>query len=129
MKNIIKTSGLALLATLLSFAMYSCSQSQTPGEVVSAYFHQLQKGHLKKAYSYTCWDSKEIEDTIDKLEGIDIKIKKYEILSETIDDSGESATVGVRYTYGSTFDDGETVENTVEEEINLYLVNGQWKIG
>lgn len=128
MKSIIKSIGLALVIAVCAMAVCSCDKTMTPSEVVGAYFNQLQKGHLKKAYSYTCWDKKEVEETIEKLEGLNIRIKDFETLSEVIADDGESAVVNVRYTYVYAFDNSETMEDTVEEEINLILIDGQWKI-
>ena len=60
-----------------------------------------------------------------KLQDCEYKVLKYEIVSETISEDGQSAVVEVKRTTSSTFNK-EPKETT--DKVKLSKVDGKWKI-
>ncbi len=105
--------------------MTSC-KSSSPSDTVKAYFKALQAGDYEKALSYTdITDQEAIQKQIEKYKGFDIKVVDFEILSEKISDDGNSATVEVKSTVTSSFNE-EPEEST--KEMKLVKVDGKWKL-
>ncbi len=114
-----------LCAVVAVFGMTSC-KSSSPSDTVKAYFKALQAGDYEKALSYTdITDQEAIQKQIEKYKGFDIKVVDFEILSEKISDDGNSATVEVKSTVTSSFNE-EPEEST--KEMKLVKVDGKWKL-
>jgi hypothetical protein len=114
-----------LCAVVAVFGMTSC-KSSSPSDTVKAYFKALQAGDYEKALSYTdITDQEAIQKQIEKYKGFDIKVVDFEILSEKISDDGNSATVEVKSTVTSSFNE-EPEEST--KEMKLMKVDGKWKL-
>ena len=112
-----------LCAVAAVFGMSSCKKS-SPSDTVNAYYKALQAGDYEKAFSYTdIADQAEVKKQIEKIQGFNLKVVSYEILSETISDDGNSAVVEVKQSTTSSFND------TPEEEtkkLDLVKVDGKW---
>lgn len=114
-----------LCAVVAVFGMTSC-KSSSPSDTVKAYFKALQAGDYEKALSFTdITDQEAIQKQIEKYKGFDIKVVDFEILSEKISDDGNSATVEVKSTVTSSFNE-EPEEST--KEMKLVKVDGKWKL-
>ena len=114
-----------LCAVVAVFGMTSC-KSSSPSDTVKTYFKALQAGDYEKALSYTdITDQEAIQKQIEKYKGFDIKVVDFEILSEKISDDGNSATVEVKSTVTSSFNE-EPEEST--KEMKLMKVDGKWKL-
>lgn len=112
-----------VIAALL---LVSCGSS-SPKDVTNSYYKALQKGDFEKALSYTTvvGDEDEIQKEIKKMEGLDVKIPEYEIVSEEISEDGQTAVVEVKYTFTSSFN-SEPEEST--NKVKLIKQDGKWKI-
>lgn len=114
-----------LCAVVAVFGLTSC-KSSSPSATVKAYFKALQAGDYEKALSYTdIIDQETIQKQIEKYKGFDIKVVDFEILSEKISEDGNSATVEVKSTVTSSFNE-EPEEST--KEMKLVKVDGKWKL-
>jgi len=112
-----------VIAALL---LVSCGSS-SPKDVTNSYYKALQKGDFEKALSYTTVveDEDEIQKEIKKMEGLDVKIPEYEIVSEEISEDGQTAVVEVKYKFTSSFN-SEPEEST--NKVKLIKQDGKWKI-
>ncbi len=108
----------------LSLLLIACKPS-TPSDVVDNYYTSLTKGDFEKALTYTTANDEEVKKQVEKMNGLEVKIPKYEILSEEVSEDGESAMVEVKYTFTSAFN-AEPEETTNQEK--LVQVDGEWKI-
>ena len=114
-----------LCAVVAVFGLTSCNSS-SPSATVKAYYKALQAGDYEKALSYTdITDQEAIQKQIEKYKGFDIKVVDFEILSEKISEDGNSATVEVKSTVTSSFQE-EPEEST--KEMKLVKVDGKWKL-
>ena len=114
-----------LCAVVAVFGLTSC-KSSSPSDTVKAYFKALQAGNYEKALSYTdITDQETIQKQIAKYKEFDIKVVDFEILSEKISEDGNSATVEVKSTVTSSFNE-EPEEST--KEMKLVKVDGKWKL-
>lgn len=112
------------IAVLALFAV-ACN-SNDPTKTVQNYFGALQKGDYKEAMSLTTIESdKEIESQAKKLEGIELKISDFEVVSKNVADDGQTAEVEVKYRFSSVFN--ETPEES-SQTIGLVKQDGKWKI-
>ena len=115
-----------LCALVAVFCLASCNSTSTPTGVVKAYHDALSSGNYEKAVSYTVLtDQEDIDGYAKKLKDFEYKVVKYEVLSETISEDGESAVVEVKRTISSTMNK-EPKEST--DKVNLQKVDGKWKI-
>lgn len=109
----------------VALLMAACSSS-SPKDVTNNYYKALQKGDFEKALSYTTVeDDEEIKKEVEKMKGIEMDIKDYEIVSETISEDGQTAEVEVKYNFTSSFN-SEPKEST--NTVKLEKQNGKWKI-
>lgn len=114
-----------LCAVVAVFGLTSC-KSSSPSDTVKAYYKALQAGDYEKALSYTdITDQEAIQQQIAKYKEFDIKVIDFEILSEKISEDGNSATVEVKNTVTSSFNQ-EPEEST--KELKLVKVDGKWKL-
>lgn len=114
-----------LCAVVAVFGLTSC-KSSSPSDTVKAYYKALQAGDYEKALSYTdITDQEVIQKQIEKYKEFDIKVVDFEILSEKISEDGNSATVEVKNTVTSSFNQ-EPEEST--KELKLVKVDGKWKL-
>lgn len=114
-----------LCAVVAVFGLTSC-KSSSPSDTVKAYYKALQAGNYEKALSYTdITDQEVIQKQIEKYKEFDIKVVDFEILSEKISEDGNSATVEVKSTVTSSFNQ-EPEEST--KELKLVKVDGKWKL-
>lgn len=111
---------------VVALLLASCGSS-SPKDVTNSYYKALQKGDFEKALSYTTAvdDKDEIQKEIKKMEGLDVKIPEYEIISEEISDDGQTAVVEVKYKFTSSFN-SEPEEST--NKVKLIKQDGKWKI-
>jgi len=111
---------------VVALLLVSCGSS-SPKDVTNSYYKALQKGDYEKALSYTTAvdDKDEIQKEIKKMEGLDVKIPEYEIVSEEISDDGQTAVVEVKYKFTSSFN-SEPEEST--NKVKLIKQDGKWKI-
>ncbi|MBQ3740132.1 MAG: DUF4878 domain-containing protein [Bacteroidales bacterium] len=122
MKKLFTIMSVVVVALLL----VACGSS-SPKDVTNSYYKALQKGDYEKALSYTTAvdDKDEIQKEIKKMEGLDVKIPEYEIVSEEISDDGQTAVVEVKYKFTSSFN-SEPEEST--NKVKLIKQDGKWKI-
>ena len=114
-----------LCAVVAVFGLTSC-KSSSPSDTVKAYYKALQAGDYEKALSYTdITDQEVIQKQIEKCKELDFKVVDFEILSEKISEDGNSATVEVKSTVTSSFNE-EPEEST--KEMKLVKVDGKWKL-
>lgn len=112
------------IAVLALFA--AACNSNDPTKTVQNYFGALQKGDYKEAMSLTTIESdEEIESQAKKLEGIELKISDFEVVSKNVADDGQTAEVEVKYRFSSVFN--ETPEES-SQTIGLVKQDGKWKI-
>lgn len=110
---------------MVALLMAACSSS-SPKDVTDNYYKALQKGDFEKALSYsTLEDNEEMQKEIEKLKGIEMDIKDYEIVSETISEDGQTAEVEVRYHFTSSFN-SEPKESV--NHVKLVKQDGKWKV-
>lgn len=96
-----------------------------PAKIVQNYFEAFEKGDYKKAMSLTTIESnEEIESQVKKMEGMELKISDFEIVSENISDDGQTAEVEVKYSFSSVFNKPKESSQTIE----LVKQDGKWKI-
>ena len=120
-----KKLALFVSALLMVFAFSSCSKT-SPKDVANDYYSALKKGDFEKALSYTnMTNSEEIQQSVQKMQGIEFKITEFEIINEEIAEDGNSATVEVKYSYTSAFNK-DPEEKT--EKLNLIKEDENWKI-
>ena len=122
MKKLFTIMSVVIAALLL----VSCGSS-SPKDVTNSYYKALQKGDFEKALSYTTVVAAEdeIQKEIKKMEGLDVKIPEYEIVSEEISEDGQTAVVEVKYKFTSSFN-SEPEEST--NKVKLIKQDGKWKI-
>lgn len=107
------------------FGMSAC-KSASPSDTVKAYYEALQVPDYEKALSYTdISDQEEIQKQLEKFKGFNMKVVSFEILSEKISEDGNSATVDVKQSVTSSFN--ETPEESTKT-LNLVKVDGKWKL-
>ena len=121
-----KKLSVILCALVAVFCLASCNSTSTPTGVVKAYHDALSSGKYTQAVAYTVLtDQEDIDGYAKKLQDCEYKVLKYEIVSETISEDGESAVVEVKRTTSSTFNK-EPEETT--DKVKLSKVDGKWKI-
>lgn len=109
----------------VALLMAACSSS-SPKDVTNNYYKALQKGDYEIALTYTTVeDDEEVKKEVEKMKSIEMDIKDYEIVSETISDDGQTAEVEVKYNFTSSFN-SEPKEST--NTVKLEKLNGKWKI-
>lgn len=112
-------------ALLMVFAFSSCSKT-SPSDVANDYYSALKKGDFEKALSYTnMTNSEEIQQSVKKMQGVGLNVSDYEIVKEEIAEDGNSATVEVKYTFTSAFNENPE-EKT--EKLNLVKEDKKWVI-
>jgi hypothetical protein len=130
-----KTTKLILGVLILGalFLLNSCGSgsSSSPAATVKEFSTKVEKGDFEGAIGCIATDGKavdkEAKDKLTLLLGmakgeVDKKkgIKDMEVLSETIDPDGKTATVKMKFTYG---------DGSVNEENNsLVKEDGKWKL-
>ena len=115
-----------LCALVAVFCLASCNSTSTPTGVVKAYHQALSSGDYEKAVTYTELTTQEdLDGYAKKLKDYEYKVLKYEIVSETISEDGQSAVVEVKRTTTSSFNK-EPKEST--DKVKLSKVDGKWKI-
>lgn len=119
-------------------ATFACSSSSTPSDAVKSAYSAMTSGDFTTAVTYIYlgedkttmskeqmddyrgWVMKDLEKTVKR----DIKnygeVTSVEILSETIEESGDKAEVESKIVYSNGKEDTES--------ISLVLVNGKWLI-
>ncbi len=122
MKKLLLFISVITIALLLA----ACGSS-SPKDVTDNYYKALQKGDYEKALSYTTVkdDDEEIKKEVEKMKSLEMDIKDYEIVSETISEDGQTAEVEVKYNFTSSFN-SEPKEST--NTVKLEKLNGKWKI-
>lgn len=122
MKKLLLFISVITVALLLA----ACGSS-SPKDVTDNYYKALQKGDYEKALSYTTVkdDDEEIKKEVEKMKSLEMDIKDYEIVSETISEDGQTAEVEVKYNFTSSFN-SEPKEST--NTVKLEKLNGKWKI-
>ena len=130
MKNLVKF----FLVGIIAVTAVNCggSAGNSPASIEKAIYSQFQKGNdeagIKIYFENSTAEKTEKQDEMIKAfaekqkESIEAKggIKSFEIIEETIDESGETAIVVTKITYG---------DGTDKEEKNKYTkVEGKWKI-
>lgn len=122
MKKLLLFISVITIALLLA----ACGSS-SPKNVTDNYYKALQKGDYEKALSYTTVkdDDEEIKKEVEKMKSLEMDIKDYEIVSETISEDGQTAEVEVKYNFTSSFN-SEPKEST--NTVKLEKLNGKWKI-
>ena len=121
-----KKLALFVSAVILVFAFTSCGCSNSPKKVANNYYAAMQKGDFEKALSYTdMTDSEEIKDYVQKFQDLEINVSEFEIINEKIAEDGNSATVEVKYSYTSVFNE-DLQEKT--QTLNLIKKDGKWVI-
>ncbi len=120
MKKLYIIFGIAVMAL---FAV-ACNTND-PAKTVQNYFEAFEKGDYKKAMSLTTIESnEEIESQVKKMEGLELKISDFEIVSENISDDGQTAEVEVKYRFSSVLNKPKESSQTIE----LVKQDGKWKI-
>ena len=129
MKNLVRI----FLVGIIAVTAVNCggSAGTSPADIEKAIYSQFQKGNyeagMKIYFENSTAEKTEEQDEIIKAfaekqkESFDAKdgIKKFEI-TENIDESGESATVVTKITFG---------DGSEKEETTKYVkVDGKWKI-
>lgn len=123
--------GVLFLGSL--FILNSCGigSSGSPAATVKEFSNKVEKGDFEGAIGRISTDGrsmdKEAKEELTLLLGMAKKevdkkkgIKNMEVLSETIDPDGKTATVKMKYTYGN---------GSVNEESNsLVKEDGKWKL-
>lgn len=114
-----------VVAVAAIFGMTAC-KSSSPSDTVNAYYKALQVPDYEKALSYTdITDQEEIQKQLEKFKGFNMKVVDFEILSENISEDGNSATVEVKQSVTSSFN--ETPQEDTKT-LNLVKVDGKWKL-
>ena len=107
------------------FGMAAC-KSSSPSDTVTAYYKALQTPDYEKALTYTdITDKEEVQKQLEKLQGFNVKVVDFEILSENISEDGNSAVVEVKHSVTSSF--SETPEESTKK-LDLVKVDGKWKL-
>jgi len=129
MKNLVRI----FLVGIIAVTAVNCGGSGTsPADIEKAIYSQFQKGNyeagIKIYFENSTAEKTEEQSEIIKAfaekqkESFEAKggIKKFEIIEETIDESGETAIVVTKITFG---------DGSEKEERNKYVkVDGKWKI-
>lgn len=126
MKKLISFLSIALIAV----AMVGCGGSTaTPSGVVDAYYTALEKGDFEKAVSYIkVSDEGDVPVLVGKLESMAQKgyvVKSHKILSETIAEDGESATVEVEEVVVKAAGEEATTDTSTTK---VTKVDGKWLV-
>ena len=122
--------------SLMCMFLFSACSADTPGAVAKEFVSALQSGNSKKMMDCMAMDTdKEMTDSQKKQaelaaaamaekgkEALERKggLKGSEVVSETIDEDGETAKVVLKLTYG----DGSDEENSYK----MVKQNGKWKM-
>ncbi len=80
-------------------------------------------GDFEKAFSYTNASEEEAKTYLEKMKSFKVKIKSFDIISETID--GDTAEVEVKYVSTSSLMEDESES---QETIKLIKEEGCWVI-
>lgn len=129
-----KALKLIVLAAVFSLIMGGCSSSK-PETVAKDFLKAMYTGEFEKAASY-CTESASAmmemfsETDAETLKALKESNPKIKVTSVEISDDGESAEVGVTvkdyYEFG--FGEVEFVEEEEEDDVDLKLVDGEWKV-
>jgi hypothetical protein len=123
--------GVLLLGGLVLLNSCGGGSSSSPGATVKEFSTKVEKGDFDGAIACIATEGKPVDkDTKSKLTlllgmakgEVDKKkgIKNMEIVSETIEPDGKTATVKMKFTYG---------DGTIAEESNsLVKEDGKWKL-
>ena len=116
-----------LMAVVAVIAMAACGgtskKDKSPKEIVKAYYQHMVDGDFEKALSYTNASEEEAKTYLEKMKSFKVKIKSFDIISETID--GDTAEVEVKYVSTSSLMEEESES---QETIKLIKEEGCWVI-
>jgi hypothetical protein len=123
--------GVLILGALVLLNSCESGSSSSPAATVKEFSTKVEKGDFEGAIGCIATDGKAVDKEakgkltlllgmakgeVDKKKGI----KDMEVLSETIDPDGKTATVKMKFTYG---------DGSVNEESNsLVKEDGKWKL-
>ena len=122
------------LVGIIALVAVNCggSAGTTPAGIEKSIYSQFQKGNYEKGMElyFNNMAGAETEKQDEMIKALAEKakqsfeakggIKDFEVIEETIDESGEKAVVVSKITYG---------DGTEKQETNKYVkVDGQWKI-
>jgi len=123
--------GVLILGALVLLNSCGSGSSSSPAATVKEFSTKVEKGDFEGAIGCIATDGKAVDKEakgkltlllgmakgeVDKKKGI----KDMEVLSETIDPDGKTATVKMKFTYG---------DGSVNEESNsLVKEDGKWKL-
>ena len=123
--------GVLILGALVLLNSCGSGSSSSPAATVKEFSNKVEKGDFEGAIGCIATDGKAVDKEakgkltlllgmakgeVDKKKGI----KDMEVLSETIDPDGKTATVKMKFTYG---------DGSVNEESNsLVKEDGKWKL-
>ncbi len=127
---------LILWSAIIAFIFAACGgSSNTPSSTVEAYFNAVKAGKYEKSLKYLAVESEsedgkltekeeaqmlalagKMEESMKEVGGIE----SFEVLSETIAEDGNTATVEVKLTNGNGDSD--------DSSMKLKKVNDEWKI-
>ncbi|MCX6246220.1 MAG: DUF4878 domain-containing protein [Bacteroidetes bacterium] len=123
--------GILLLGGLVLLNSCGGGSAVSPSSTVKEFSNKVEKGDFEGAMKCIATDGKPVDKEaqgkltlllgmakgeVDKKKGI----KNMEVLSETIEPDGKTATVKMKYTYG----DGTSAEETNK----LVMEEGKWKL-
>lgn len=124
------TSILSIIALSLFFTSCSNKKTDSPSDVVKAYYTALQNGDIGKALSYTLiqeeQDKQTVADALKEKLKTGFQIKNFKIISEEIAEDGQQAQVQVETTIVP--EKGKVAE-TDAEPLWVINVNGKWLVG
>lgn len=131
MKNL---NYLALVLLMLGLTV-SCATKSSPGAAAKQYMEYMADGNVDKFIDGIAFDEDVTKEEIEQgktmmkslieekaVPALEEKggLKSVEVISEEISEDGKTATVTLKQTYGNgEFD---------EDETNMVLVDGRWKI-
>jgi hypothetical protein len=123
--------GVLILGALVLLNSCGSGSSSSPAATVKEFSNKVEKGDFEGAINCIATDGKAVDKEakgkltlllgmakgeVDKKKGI----KDMEVISETIDPDGKTATVKMKFTYG---------DGSVNEERNsLVKEDGKWKL-
>lgn len=123
--------GILILGALVLLNSCGSGSSSSPAATVKEFSNKVEKGDFDGAIGCIATNGKAVDKEgkakltlllgmakgeVDKKKGI----KDMEVMNETIDPDGKTATVKIKYTYG---------DGTVKEESNsLVKEDGKWKL-
>ncbi len=127
-KSIYKRNPLMLFVALLSMTMLVSCSGNGPEGVAKKFLELTNKGEFSKAKEY-CDDSTAAligmaeNMAKDKVEAMKEQNVKIEILSSEVNEEGDKATVKYK-----KIEEGQTAEDSLEKEITLKKIDGDWKV-